>query len=284
MDAKVCTGCNERKPLTEFHKNKRVSDGYQSRCKVCAKKYHQENKDRINERNKQYYQENKDRIKQYQQENKDKIKEYRKQYRQENKDRIKEYDKQYYQESKDRQKERSKQYYQENKNRIREYYKQYRQENKDKIKQYRQENKDGAREYHKQYNKQKCQTDPLFALRRNIRTRCWKALKGSKSKKTTDMLGCSFEQLYFHLHLERFENPSHDHIIPLSWGETVEEIEILAHYTNLQGMELEKNISKGNHRCSVAKAHKVLKQHPNPDAIKTILSRKTINNGYYENN
>jgi hypothetical protein len=246
VDAKVCTGCNERKPLTEFSKDKTKSDGYQSSCKVCAKQYYQENKDRISKQHKQY--------------------------RQENRGRRNEYLKQYYQENKDRRNERAKQYYQENKDRINERNKQYYQENKDR-----------AREYHKQYKKQKRQTDPLYALKDNIRKSCGQALKGSKSKKTTDMLGCSFEQLYFHLHLERFENPSHDHIIPLSWGETVEEIEILAHYTNLQGMELEENASKGNYRCSVAKAHKVLKQHPNPDAIKTILNRKTINNGYYEN-
>lgn len=233
--------------MTEFYKDKTKSDGRQSRCKVCSREW----------------------LKQYYQENKDRIREKEKQYRQKNKNSIKERKKQYRQENKDKIRERAKQYYQENKDRRREYFKQHQQENRDRV---------------REYEKQKRQADPLFALRANIRTRCWEALKGSKSKKTTDMLGCSFEQLYFHLHLERFENPSHDHIIPLSWGETVEEIEILAHYTNLQGMEREENISKGNRRCSVAKAHKVLKQHPNPETIKTILNRKKINNGYYENN
>jgi hypothetical protein len=32
---KVCYGCKEEKPLTEFHKHKYTHDGRQSRCKLC---------------------------------------------------------------------------------------------------------------------------------------------------------------------------------------------------------------------------------------------------------
>lgn len=33
---KTCTACREPKPLDEFHRNKRSSDGRHSRCKPCA--------------------------------------------------------------------------------------------------------------------------------------------------------------------------------------------------------------------------------------------------------
>ena len=32
---KICTGCKQEKEYTEFYKNKRMKDGYASRCKVC---------------------------------------------------------------------------------------------------------------------------------------------------------------------------------------------------------------------------------------------------------
>lgn len=34
---KTCTGCNQPKPETEFHKNSTKKDGLASRCKSCAK-------------------------------------------------------------------------------------------------------------------------------------------------------------------------------------------------------------------------------------------------------
>jgi len=36
---KTCTGCNQSKALTEFHKHCRKPDGLVSRCKVCSKAY-----------------------------------------------------------------------------------------------------------------------------------------------------------------------------------------------------------------------------------------------------
>ena len=144
--SKECTCCHEIKPVSEFNKHKRHSDGLHSKCKKCRKKYHQENKDRDNERRKKHYQENKDKIKEYNkkryQENKDYYKEYKRTYNQENKEEIREYSKKHYQENK-------------------EHYKKYRQENKDKIKEYKKEyyqkNKESKKEYDKEYNDKKVQ-------------------------------------------------------------------------------------------------------------------------------
>ncbi len=63
---KVCTKCNEEKPLSEFHKNHTNKvDGHNWSCKSCIKEY--QNKPEVKERRKQnrrrHYEENRDREK-----------------------------------------------------------------------------------------------------------------------------------------------------------------------------------------------------------------------------
>lgn len=36
MDSRVCTGCGERKPLSEFYRWKRGREGRRAECKVCS--------------------------------------------------------------------------------------------------------------------------------------------------------------------------------------------------------------------------------------------------------
>ena len=95
MQTKMCSKCGIEKPLSDFHKDKRDRSGVRSICKLCRKKYCEENKERINQYNKQYYQENKEKLntikRQYYLDNKD----YYEQYRIENKDYFKQYFKQY---------------------------------------------------------------------------------------------------------------------------------------------------------------------------------------------
>lgn len=38
---KTCKGCNTKKPVNAFGKNKSSNDGLQSRCKICFKNYKQ---------------------------------------------------------------------------------------------------------------------------------------------------------------------------------------------------------------------------------------------------
>jgi hypothetical protein len=73
---KTCSKCGFRKLLGEFNKNKIGKYGRMSRCKLCEKKY---------------YQENKEKKKQYRQNNKERTAEYGKKYRQENKERKNEW-------------------------------------------------------------------------------------------------------------------------------------------------------------------------------------------------
>jgi len=48
---KKCIKCNEYKECINFSKDKSRNDGYSNRCKLCFKKYQQENKEIINKAN-----------------------------------------------------------------------------------------------------------------------------------------------------------------------------------------------------------------------------------------
>lgn len=88
----MCTVCKEIKNISEFNKNKNGKDGLSSRCRLCRKQSHLDNKERDNARNREYYKENKERItilhKKYANINKEQLTKYRSQYEQDNKQRI----------------------------------------------------------------------------------------------------------------------------------------------------------------------------------------------------
>lgn len=104
--------------------------------------------------------------------------------------------------------------------------------------------------YMRNYMRDRKKNDKLFKLSDLIRSKIRKSFNGYKSKKTTTILGCSFEE--FKLYLEskfeiwmNWENQGLyngefnygwdiDHIIPLSSANSEEEIIRLNHYTNLQ--------------------------------------------------
>ena len=53
MTTKTCNQCNEMKPLSEFHRNHRMSDGHVNQCKVCRRpqsaQWNRDNPDRMKE-------------------------------------------------------------------------------------------------------------------------------------------------------------------------------------------------------------------------------------------
>jgi hypothetical protein len=54
MQTKNCTKCREERPLLEFRKQKDGKHGVTSHCKICDKKYYQENKESIKLKSKNY--------------------------------------------------------------------------------------------------------------------------------------------------------------------------------------------------------------------------------------
>ena len=98
-------------------------------------------------------------------------------------------------------------------------------------------------------------SDPLFRLKCYIRIKTGKALRDggySKKSSTADILGCTYEELKVHLEKQfwpdmTWENSSEwhvDHIIPLASAKTEGETLKLCHYTNLQPLWADDNLSK----------------------------------------
>ena len=165
-----------------------------------------------------------------------------KQYKLDNNDRIKDYGKKYKSNNYIKIREKGQQYYSNNKERIIEYSKNYRLNNLLEL-----NFKRNKRRKNKYIN------DILYYLQENIRASIntsFSKKNYSKSSRTFEILGCSFEE--FKIHLEsKFEFWMNwdnkglyngelnygwdiDHIIPLSSATTEEELTKLNHYTNLQ--------------------------------------------------
>lgn len=167
---------------------------------------------------------------------------YQKEYKLKNEEKLKENYKIFYETNKERIKEEKK-----------ESYSKYRKERLSQKKIYSKNNREKINKYKIRYFKNRKFTDPVFKLSCDIRVvvgRCLKNKGFVKSKKTEEILGCSFEQ--FKTYIEsKFEAwmtwENHglyngtlnygwdiDHIIPLASANTEEDILKLCHYTNLQ--------------------------------------------------
>jgi len=105
--------------------------------------------------------------------------------------------------------------------------------------------------------KNRLKIDIKYRMSENIRRRINAAFKGNnKSKSTINMLGCSIDSLKRHLSKKFKIGMSWDnygihgwhidHIIPLSSAKTIEDIEKLCHYTNLQPLWAKDNLQKSN--------------------------------------
>lgn len=181
--------------------------------------------------------------KKYRKNNKRSIIEYRKS----TKEKMKEYSIQYYKLHKETYKERRLAY-------DKEYYKEYKVKNKEKI-----------NEYMRIYNSNRRKVDPLYRMSRNIRSMLSSVLKKfKKSKKTVDIIGCTFVE--FKLLIESKFEPwmtwdnygryngelnygwDIDHIIPISSAKTEGELLKLNHYGNLQPLcsKINRDIKKAN--------------------------------------
>jgi hypothetical protein len=180
---------------------------------------------------------------------KDKNKDKRKKYYKKNKKEIIEKTRKYYSDNRELVLEKKKEYSVNNSERIKNYSKEWRQENKDKIRKYIEEHKVGRMIY----RNHRMKNDPLYRLTNSVRSLISSSIKRfgfSKKSKTSQILGCSFEE--FKLHLEfKFETWMTwenyglyngelnygwdiDHIIPISSAISEEDILVLCNFKNLQ--------------------------------------------------
>ena len=159
-------------------------------------------------------------------------------------------------------KEYMKRYRIENKEKLDNYLKEYRDNNPDRIqnlrKTYYEKNKEHVKRKVYDYVKSREKSDPLFKLTRNIRSLInisFRSKFTTKSKRTIEILGCSFDEFYKHLE-SKFDDKMNwgnqgtywhiDHIIPISSANTEEEVYRLNHYTNFQPLYWEDNLKKSN--------------------------------------
>lgn len=90
---KHCNKCDETKDLSEFHKLKTNEDGYHYYCKLCrktlAKKYYENNKEKIYLKNREYQLNNPEKNKlssqKYRERNREKINQLKREYKQKRK-------------------------------------------------------------------------------------------------------------------------------------------------------------------------------------------------------
>lgn len=112
-------------------------------------------------------------------------------------------------------------------------------------------------EYFRKYHKERRDNDPQFNLIGRIRHRTRQAIKRggfTKRSKTYEMLGCDWETLKGHIEnqfidgmsWDNMEDWDLDHIYPLSWCSTINELEIYAHYSNLQPLWRKDNQDKSD--------------------------------------
>lgn len=125
-----------------------------------------------------------------------------------------------------------------------------------KNKEYRQRNKDAINAQKREYIKKRRKEHEPYAIQMRVRCRFRNAMqrKGwSKESPMQSVVGCSWEELKAHLESKflpgmSWENRSLweiDHIIPCATAKTEEEMKKLFHFSNLQPLWRSDNLKKG---------------------------------------
>jgi len=170
-----------------------------------------------------------------------------------------EYYKNYYNDNFDKIREIKKNWVDSNNESVKLQQEKWRKNNVLHTKQYKKLNFEKLKSYNKNYGKIRRESDVLFKLSGNIRTRISQFIKSNKftkRNKTFEIVGCSSEFLKKYLEEQFTDNMSWDnhgtygwhidHKIPLSSAKTEKEFYELCHYTNLQPLWAKDNLSKNN--------------------------------------
>jgi hypothetical protein len=231
MSEKICNACKITKTLDNFTNNLKYKFGKENKCKECVK---EKNKTKI-----------------------EKLRESQRKWREKNPDYMKEYGKKpeiiAYQ----------KEYYKDHKEECLNYTKEWRKNNPEKYKitrkNYEENNKDKMNEYHRNWKQNKRENDINYKIKENtsrrIRYELNAFLKTNKTKRTTEYIGCSIEELKLHIE-SKFKDSMNwdnygsywhiDHIIPCAaWDLTKEEDNMYCwNFRNLQPLIASENQSK----------------------------------------
>ena len=194
-----------------------------------------------------------DRKKVWYEANKERLKAKSKSYYEANKEKLKAY----YESNKEKLNTQSKAHYEANKEKRKAQNKEYREANREKRKAQNKAYREANRERLNAYLNQRRAKDPFLKMKCNLRVRTSQAFRNGgykKNTKTAETLGAEFQEVFDHLEnlfTEGMEWSNQgewhiDHIIPLASANTKEELIALCHYTNLQPLWAEDNLSKGS--------------------------------------
>lgn len=231
ITAKICSNCKVEKDLTLFSKDNKTVDGYKFTCKECSNKHNKERfkipevRERINERHREYR-----KNPEFVQKERESYKEYY--HRPEIKERYENY---------------------RNHPDIKEHYQKYRDDpiNKDRKVMIAIEYKPIVNErLRKKYDE-----DLDYRIKQILRARLKKAIKGRKTEKTMEYIGCDIDFLKKWIEF-RFEHDMTwdnlgtlwhiDHILPVNAFDFTNEtnIRICNHWINLQPLYKKDNLIK----------------------------------------
>lgn len=215
---KICHACGKNKPLSDFHRNKRTKDGAQTQCKACMAahnaKHYRENKEHHRETHATYYRTHRQQIL-----------------------------------------SRHKEYYKSHKPEKAIYGRQYQQSHKAEHnawkRKWRAQNKDKVADYARKARQNPVKHEKVRLLKIVRRAFAYQGL--SKSPTVEAICKCTPMKLHQHLCLSWGKNYGQpyegepceiDHIKPLKTATTIEEVQSLYHYTNLQLLTKEDNRAK----------------------------------------
>lgn len=213
---KVCTKCKRILVANTINFARKKGGLYNlcSRCKICDKKYREDNEERIKEYKKEYRINNPNYNKQYYEEHKEELKEYHKQYRENNKDEISKKCKKWRKNNKEYCKKYRKKYYENNKECYKEKRKEWVKNNPNYSKKYHENNKEREKEYRKQYEKDN--PDKIFNSSSKRRFKIKNQGRGITKEQWLEMMNFfDWKCAYSGVSLNK-DNRSIDHIISLN--------------------------------------------------------------------
>ena len=226
------------------------------------RKYAEANKEKIAERQRKYRKANKEKLAEKREANREKIAEKNRKYYEANKEEIAEWGRKYYEANKEKIAERVRKYAEANKENIAKKNRKYAEANKEKVaewqrkyyeankeeiaergRKYYEANKEKFAEYQRKYR----EANPEIHAWRWAVSRAWKGNKTSfeiigltrEMAKTVWREKRKIARKYF-----RKGELHHDHMTPLSSGETDEERRKLNHFSNFVFIPAEANLSK----------------------------------------
>lgn len=272
METKICIDCKKEKNIDDFYKRKVNGKLYYEKfCKECSYIRHKEAYKKYRETHKLerklYLKNNKNKInatkKIYRENNKEKINIAAKIWRDKNKEKIVKKRKEYYKKNIDKIKLSKEKWLREHNEEYKKYKhkydEQYRKTHQKEIKEYRKKYQKTHRKEYNEYIRNRRKNDEVFLWKHKIREFIRESFYRNNIKKqlrTEDILGCDINYLREYLkqtfknnygyEWDGVEKVHIDHIKPISLGNTIEEVNKLCHYTNLQLLKPKDNQIKSN--------------------------------------